>query len=483
MKVRLILTVAVMLLAAMLLINLVLITLWKRDIVQRESERDQALLSCVQPQFLAMPATLPHVPQLAGETFAFRIGDKTMPDNIPIPLAAALDEAAAGRPVSHALFSLTELLQGSQPLLISALPLIKADKAVGAVAVSRSLQSGFETLWRAERIILIYITVNALALSAVFFFRMVSLIVRPIERLAQLARQHSGQEADWFSNDDSGGEFNQLASSLNNMLVRIEHDRQTLRATVAELEAANRQLHERQAELIRAEKLAAAGRLAAGLAHEIGNPLAVIQGYLDLLARSGQNEENSDFIRRAVAELERVTRLVRQLLDCARASKGKPEDIALHTLLAEVAELVRVQKAFRQIELVVRAEAAQDSVHADPDQLRQVLLNCLFNSADAISSAGRADGAITLATDQPEPGLLRLQIEDNGSGVSAEQLAIVFDPFFTTKEPGRGTGLGLSVSRSIVEAAGGSMTMESRAGQGSTVIIRLPLAKGGGGNG
>jgi two-component system NtrC family sensor kinase len=354
---------------------------------------------------------------------------------------------------------------------------------IGAVGIIRSLDPVLQVFWKAERIVLGYIVFNLLALTAIFFFRLNSLIVRPIERLAALAGQHSGSGAVWFAADGTGSEFNRLTGSLNRMLARIEDDRAILQKTVTELEDANRQLHERQAELIRAEKLAAAGRLAAGLAHEIGNPLAVIQGYLDLLARSGQNEENSDFIRRAAQETQRVTRLVRQLLDCTRISKGKPENIAVHAVLAEVAELVQAQKAFRQIKLTVRAEAAQDIVHADPDQLRQVLLNCLLNSADAISSAGRTDGAITLATDQPEPGLLRLRIEDNGIGVSTEQLSTVFDPFFTTKEPGCGTGLGLSVSRSIIESVDGFMTMESRAGQGSTVIIRLPVAtKGGGGN-
>ncbi len=486
MKTRLTLTVAALLLAAMLLVNLALLALWKRDILQREAAHDQAVLIHIayrrraekaRPQEYV--AELPH-----GGLTAVLLQDEYRAADMPPLLADAAAEAMrTGEAAVCSAAFFAELLRGRQPFLASALPLRQDGQVIGAAAMIRPLPQLYVPLWQAEKIVLIYIVLNLLALAAVFFFRLNSLVVRPIERLAGLAGQHSGGGAVWFAADSDGSEFNRLAGSLNWMLTRIEDDRAMLQKTVAELEAANRQLHERQAELIRAEKLAAAGRLAAGLAHEIGNPLAVIQGYLDLLARSGQNKENSDFIRRAAQETQRVTRLIRQLLDCTRVSKGKPEDIALHELLAEVAELVQVQKAFCQIKLTMQAEAAQDTVHADPDQLRQVLLNCLLNSADAIGSAGRTDGAITLATDQPEQGILRLRIEDNGSGVLTEHLAAVFDPFFTTKEPGRGTGLGLSVSRSIVESVGGFMTMESRAGQGSTVIICLPLAKGGGGNG
>ena len=137
---------------------------------------------------------------------------------------------------------------------------------------------------------------------------------------------------------------------------------------------------------------------------------------------------------------------------------------------------------FKHITLTVQDKAKEDKIHADPDQVRQVLLNCLLNSADAISSAGRTDGAITLTSDLLQSRQVRLCIKDNGTGIAAEQLAFVFDPFYTTKEPGRGTGLGLSVSRSIVEAAGGFMKLESKAGEGSTVSICLPLAEGGGSN-
>jgi signal transduction histidine kinase len=481
-------TVAALLLIAMLLINLVLLLLWQRDAMQREAARDQTALSCIQYRISAENASLKTGSKLFtfaefnleaqdGQLILMLEEDMQATGISPPLLSAVLRQAAAGQVVSHSSSPLAALLRGQPLLLASARPIHQHGQLIGTAAVLRPLHSVSKALWRAEKIVFLYIVFNLLILGLVSFFRLNSLIVRPIARLAELAGQHRSHEAVWFAADDSGSELQRLSGSLNKMLARMEADQKTLQQTVAELEAANHLLHERQSEMIRTERLAAAGRLAAGLAHEIGNPLAVIQGYLGLLAKTCNDEENSEFIRRADQELQRVNRLIRQLLDCARTSKGRPENFSLHGLLVAVAEMVQVQKAFKEIAVTVSAAAEQDIVHADPDQLRQVLLNCLLNSADAVSSAGRTDGAITLRSDMPEPGLLRLRIEDNGIGIAAEELASVFDPFYTTKEPGRGTGLGLSVSRSIVEAAGGSMDIASRAGQGTAVFICLPSVK------
>ncbi|MCW5199377.1 hypothetical protein VU05_01390 [Desulfobulbus sp. F1] len=484
MKTKLTLTVAALLLIAMLLVNMVLLVFWKRDALQREAERDQAVLLHIAFRLTVEKAYLKqgfsftefYSSEESGQIMML-LRDDIHADLLPLMAETATEAVQTGRPTMRASASLADLLRGQQPFLASARPVLRQGQIIGVVAVTRSLLPLFITLWQAEKIVLIYIAVNLLVLGVISFFRMTKLIVRPVERLMQLADRHTEQEAVWFAADHSGSEFNQLASSLNSMLAKIEQDRTILRTTVAELEVANRQLQERQQEMIRAEKLASVGKMAAGLAHEIGNPLAVIQGYLDLLARSGQSEENQDFLCRADQELQRVSGLIRQLLNCARVSKGRPEFFFVHALLYSVVEMVQVQSAFKQIKLTVQAEAAQDRINADPDQLRQVLLNCLLNSADAISSGiERNNGQIVLATDQFMPHFLCIRIEDNGIGITEEQLAAVFDPFYTTKEIGKGTGLGLSVSRSMVENAGGFMKMESKAGEGSTISIYLPLA-------
>jgi signal transduction histidine kinase len=482
------LTLILLLLLAMLLVNAVLIMLWKRDAVQREAGHDQLLLSHIQYR-IATESTSPqqtlHLISFAeiypeeslGQIIFFFSGAADSGEDWSPLLRASIHEALEGKQVSHSSFSLAAfLLQGQPSFLITARPLLWQGQQVGVVALQRSLQGLAQSLWQGQKIILLYILINLMLLGLLSFFRLSKLMVRPIERLAQLAEQHSSQQTVWFVAENSGSAFDRLAHSLNGMLAKIEADRQTLQETVAQLEAANQALQRRQQEMIRAEKMASVGRMAAGLAHEIGNPLGVIQGYLGLLARSQQTETHQDYIRRAEQEAQRVNALIRQLLDYARAPKGKPASFSLHQLVQEVVEMLQVQPAFRHIRCSVQAEAPSDRISADPDQLRQVLINCLLNSADAIMVSPRAgEGRIHLTTTLLAGDTLNLSIEDNGSGMNKECLAVVFDPFFTSKEPGRGTGLGLSVSRALVEQAGGTIHIESSLGQGSTVVLSLPL--------
>ncbi len=481
---RMLLTLAFLLLLAMLLVNIVLLMLWKRDAVQREAAHDQVLLSHIQYRIAAESTSLKEAVSLIsfadmypeaslGQLVFSFSGEEHSRENWSPLLRTSIHEALAGKQVSHSSFS---YVQGQRPFLVTARPLLWQGKRVGALALQRSLQGVAHSLWQGQKIVVLYIVVNMLLLGLLSFFLLSKLIVRPIERLVQLAEQHRGQQPIWFVMESSGSEFDRLAHSLNGMLAKIEADRQTLQDTVAQLEAANQELHQRQEEMIRAEKLASVGRMAAGLAHEIGNPLGVIQGYLGLLSRSQQTETHQDFIRRAEQEVQRVNTLIRQLLDYARVPKGKPEAFSLHSLIQAVVEMLRVQPVFRRIHLNIQAEASQDIIYADPDQLRQVLINCLLNSADAIIASSRAaEGRIHITTALLAQDTLGLSLQDNGSGMDSERLAVVFDPFFTSKEPGRGTGLGLSVSRSLVEQAGGSISIESRLGQGTNVFISLPL--------
>jgi len=153
-------------------------------------------------------------------------------------------------------------------------------------------------------------------------------------------------------------------------------------------------------------------------------------------------------------------------------------------VLMAVLDIIRRQPLVSDIRLETDLHASQDTVLADADQLRQVFLNCLLNGADAVRAADRgADGWLQVETETaPDPdtgeNLLLIRIRDNGIGVEAETLNNIFDPFFTTKEPGRGTGLGLSVSLAIVESVGGSMEMRSEPGKGSVMRVALPLWSG-----
>jgi len=282
--------------------------------------------------------------------------------------------------------------------------------------------------------------------------------------------------------DQGGSEFGRLSMALNRMTRRIDADRQRLRETVESLEAANAQLQKTQQEMIRAEKLASVGRLSAGLAHEIGNPIGIIQGYLELLRRENLSpEDRKEFSERATRELERINRLIRQLLDFARTAPPGKHRIGINPLLDDVVDMVSKRKHMENIHFRLSLEAKDDTVVANEEGLQQVFLNCLLNAVDAIAEkTDDGPGEITVTTlnrdsDDSRPEVV-ISIRDNGPGIEASDLNNIFDPFFTTKEPGRGTGLGLSVSHAIVEAVGGRISARSEEGKGAEIVVALPVA-------
>jgi signal transduction histidine kinase len=234
--------------------------------------------------------------------------------------------------------------------------------------------------------------------------------------------------------------------------------------------------------MIRAEKLASVGRLAAGIAHEIGNPIGIVLGYMELLKQDNlSREEHDDFVQRAEKEVQRINTIIRRLLDLARPKEGSVQEVSVHALIEEMIEVMRHQPLMRAIRFTTALEAPHDRIWGNADQLRQVFLNLILNAADAIQSAGRAaEGVITLATSLmanpsgPPKRWLNIDVTDNGQGIAADQLENIFDPFYTTKEPGKGTGLGLAVSYMIIEQMGGAIEVQSQYGRGTTMTLRLP---------
>ena len=176
--------------------------------------------------------------------------------------------------------------------------------------------------------------------------------------------------------------------------------------------------------------------------------------------------------------------IIRQLLEVSRPSSSDRTAVSVHELIHDTASVLRVQPLMSNIELSLKLTAEDDTVLADSNQLRQVFLNLIINAADAISVEGGDTGGKLEITTVLETGCLiqkpcrpvkNFRFIDDGPGITEENLGNIFDPFFTTKDPGRGTGLGLSVSFMIVESLGGTMTVTSEAGRGTTMKISLPL--------
>lgn len=248
-----------------------------------------------------------------------------------------------------------------------------------------------------------------------------------------------------------------------------------LRRAAAELEARveerTRQLRETQAQIIRAEKLAAAGRLAASIAHEVNNPLQAIALQLELIANEGLTEPARARLATVQEELTRIASIVQRLLDFQRPTPGERALHHVSALLDDVLALADKQLQRQGISVVRWESADLPPVLAVGDQIKQVFLNLVLNAVEAMPDGGRLGIGF-----QQSNGAVSITFTDSGVGMAPEVLEQVFEPFFSTKA--NGTGLGLAVSHEIVTHHGGSLEASSIPGQGSTFTLRLPSVRG-----
>jgi signal transduction histidine kinase len=366
--------------------------------------------------------------------------------------------------------------------LTVAVPYYSEGGIVGGGGVIISLESIYEKLRRSQKIFFIYILINTVILTFVGVYRMSKMYLEPLQRLAKRAEGYSEEDGLLFAVRKEDNELNQVSKSLNLMLERIAKDKRELRDTVTSLEKANLDLTQAQSEIIQAEKLASVGRLSAGIAHEIGNPIGIVMGYLELLKQKDiTDDERSEYIRRTEEEFSRIDTIIRQLLDLSRPSRAGAESVHVHDVLKDITDVIRYQPMMSNVIMTTSLKASHDLVNADPNQLRQVFLNLMLNAADAIVlNPESKEGKLTVRTEvvdtDPESAHMLISVVDNGPGIDPENIGTVFDPFFTTKEPGKGTGLGLSVSFMIIESIGGKISAANEDGGGTRMVVQLPLA-------
>ncbi|WP_310600880.1 ATP-binding protein [Desulfobulbus sp.] len=474
--------------------NFVILPFWASDVLVREGRSLQRFLAAVS---LSASEHVSQLPPPAVQSFlsdnpegciywqgTFYPHQPT--DHAPcrqeLPALLMAAEQTKTMQTSRTAITLLDLIETEY--LYVALP----DTPFGVVAAGLPLAQALRSLWAKEQVIAVYLVFNALILAALAFFRFMRAYVLPIDRMVESVENYQGDGLQALLAEKSANELGQLSRSIEAMVQRIEADKEKLTRAVGELAANNTLLQNNQREMIRTEKLASVGRLAAGLAHEIGNPLSVAQGYVQLLGMGQCSEQERDeYIGKTLQELKRMDTLIRRLLDYARSGRGMATRFDVHdvhAVLAGIVEDLAGQPFLKGIRLECDLRAQYRDVVADTEQLRQVILNCVLNAVDAIDAAGRrAAGRIIVATaqgigtDNDRPSLC-ITIADNGTGIPDLLLQAVFDPFFTTKEPGAGTGLGLSVSLTLVESMGGRMEVHSRDGEGTTMRIILPLAAG-----
>ncbi|MBF0360143.1 MAG: transporter substrate-binding domain-containing protein [Oligoflexia bacterium] len=247
-----------------------------------------------------------------------------------------------------------------------------------------------------------------------------------------------------------------------------------------------------QNQLFHSSKLASIGTLAAGIAHEINNPLAIISGYSNEMAelcKDSCKEGNPERIAKIKSSAERIRGIVNGLRTYARQDSEQIEKVNLHDCITETLKLIRVIYEKEGIKIETELKAVDLYLEANGGKIQQLIMNLLTNARDALLEGKRSERTIRIATRNISyekeiraigmlaSNVFELRISDNGKGIEKHILEKLFDPFFTTKDPGKGTGLGLSITHSIIESYGGKISVESEKGNGATFIISLPTIK------
>ncbi|MFZ5890118.1 MAG: sensor histidine kinase [Myxococcota bacterium] len=326
------------------------------------------------------------------------------------------------------------------------------------------------------RLLGMYTLLVAFSLLGLSYFALTYLIVRPLDELGRAAERVARGARRLKLPPLRSRELAELGGSVASMTERLISEEEALRKKIDEVEAATRRLTEAQDRLVRSERLASVGRLAAGLAHEIGNPISALMGLEDLLLAGGLDPgEERDFLVRMRRETERIHRILRDLLQFARPAANSPTEPPapgdVNQAVHDTVTLVAPQKDMKEIEIRLELEDDLPRVTLGNEHLVQVVLNLLLNAADAVGAGGHI-----VVSARRHDARVELSVTDDGPGVSSELRPRLFEPFATTKDPGKGTGLGLAVCRGLVEAAGGSVTLDETRPKGARFVVELPVA-------
>jgi PAS domain S-box-containing protein len=258
----------------------------------------------------------------------------------------------------------------------------------------------------------------------------------------------------------------QLEEALKQYTVELEDKVDQGTATTKKLEQ----------QVLHSEKLAALGRLAAGVAHEIGNPLTSISTFAQLLREMAQDQFTQNSLDIINTHIQRITDIVRRMATFARADSLTIKEVQLNDVLNSALDLMRLDKRMKSsIEIAVSLDSGLPRIMIDEGQISQVFINIILNALDAMPDGGKLNALTQRGRDDRGSEAVLVSIADTGIGIPRHELLKIFDPFFTTKEAGKGTGLGLSLSYDIVKRFKGEIRVESETGKGTVFTIILPL--------
>lgn len=338
------------------------------------------------------------------------------------------------------------------------------EKPIGMLSVA-VLEAKYNDITKDALTIFALITLLGIVLAALFGYILGKQFFKPVHRLIEASKEVSQGHLSPDIGEISKGEIGVLQNTFLEMLTSLqERDR--------------KQKADSEIKLLQSEKQASVGRLAAGVAHEINNPLTGVLTFTHmLLKRDNLDDDVKEDLKTIAGATERVREIVKGLLDFSRQTEIKPEPKDINELIRKAMDLVENQALVKGIMLCFDPEEGLPKRTIDVNQMQSVLINIMINAIDSMEPGGHIiiTTSLTLSAEKYNQKGIEIGISDTGCGIPPKNLDKLFEPFFTTKEVGRGTGLGLSVSYGIVERHGGTIRVKSKVGQGSTFIIWLPL--------
>lgn len=333
-----------------------------------------------------------------------------------------------------------------------------AGRTIGVLCLGL-LQAPFSDQYAVIRDVVLTLVVAAALTSVVLLVLATETVMRPIRRVVAMAQKVIGGDLSARVGIRPTGEMGILCRAVDSMAQAVQ-ERQEL------LALATRQ------QIGRSEQLASVGRLAAGVAHEINNPLTGVLAFADMLReKENMDAQDREDLELIIRETIRAREIVKGLLDFARETPQVKKLLDVNDLARQTLKLLGKREAFQNINLVENLTEPLPQVHGDRNQLQQVFVNLALNACEAMPEGG----TLMLSTSRTD-GKVVLEVSDTGCGIKREHLDMIFEPFFTTKPVGKGTGLGLSVSYGIVHQHGGTLEVDSQEGKGTTFKVTLPAA-------
>ncbi len=344
-------------------------------------------------------------------------------------------------------------------------------QADGVLVFDYSLRIIHEKLSALQKLVLIYVVLYGVVLVGAGYFLLERNIIRPARALLKATQNVKAGDLDTRLPEFGPVEITNLSASYNQMVEALATSRKETEQYIQSLETTNQKLRQTQDQLIQSEKMGSVGQLAAGLAHELGNPLAALIGYLELLKLKVVNSDDHDLLERSLVETSRIDVLIRELLSFSRpVENGSVESVLINEELDYCSTLLINQGAFKNIALLKKYTPHPTPVMCVRHRIRQVFINLLLNAAQACED----NGEISLETGSDHSAFW-IEIQDNGCGIPENIQKKIFEPFFSTKEPGKGTGLGLFICQQVVSEADGRLSVTSTLGKGSVFRIVFPV--------